>query len=228
MNAQPSLVKAQIDQIVVPAIRLRPLDDAKVADIADSIKEIGLQHPVGIYFNDSTPTLVAGAHRLAAIKKLGWTEIDAIDLSRMSESNRALWEIDENLRRKELTGEELKQHLLRRKEVWDKQQAANKNNGALCATNKSRGRPKGFAESTATKIGKSKSQTNRLLAEAKATTATPAKSTKAVIAPPADILKILKRLIKGKRNLACDELGAIRAYLNEIESAPAVECIRPA
>jgi ParB-like chromosome segregation protein Spo0J len=40
-----------------------------------------------------------GAHRLAAAIKLGWEDIDAIFADGMTEIDRQLWEIDENLMR---------------------------------------------------------------------------------------------------------------------------------
>jgi hypothetical protein len=55
--------------------RLRPLDSAKVAELAASIAELGLLQPIGIRPDG---TLVYGYHRLEACKQLGWTEIPAV------------------------------------------------------------------------------------------------------------------------------------------------------
>src|SRR5262249_48275451 len=76
-----------------------------------------------------------------------------------------------NFARAELSPDEVREHLRRRKEIWDKRQAerkqdAEENNGARCAINRGRGRPKAFAAETAAAVGKSKSQINRQLAKA--------------------------------------------------------------
>src|SRR6266545_2253539 len=74
--------------------------------------------------------------------------------------------------RAELSPDEEREHLRRRKDLWERQKAAAEakamNNGAPCATNRGRGRPKSFAAESAAAIGKSKSQINRRLAESKA------------------------------------------------------------
>ena len=47
--------------------RMRPLDDAKVAELAASIAELGLLQPIGVRPDG---TLVYGYHRLEACKQL--------------------------------------------------------------------------------------------------------------------------------------------------------------
>ena len=75
--------------------RRRKLDAAKVAALADSIKEIGLQHPISVWSEttDSEVHLVAGLHRVEAVKKLGWDDIPCFFLS-LDDPDRRLWEID--------------------------------------------------------------------------------------------------------------------------------------
>ena len=98
--------------------RLRHLDAAKVASIAASMDEIGLQQPVSVWASDdgAIVELVAGAHRVAAANKLGWEKIDCIFVN-MNELDRRLWEIDENLIRADLTDLERAQHTAKRAEV---------------------------------------------------------------------------------------------------------------
>jgi ParB family chromosome partitioning protein len=89
--------------------RLRPLDSAKVAELAASIAELGLLQPIGIRPDG---TLVYGYHRLEACKQLGWTEIPAVVVD--GDDLRAeLAEISENLIRSELTLLERAEHLAR-------------------------------------------------------------------------------------------------------------------
>jgi hypothetical protein len=152
---------------VLVGTRHRKLDPDKVKALADSMKAIGQQQPISVYYGEAGQVhLIAGSHRLEAAKLLGWEKVACI-LVTLSEIDRDLWEIDENLCRAELSAPETREHVHRRKELWERRQAE-KNNGAPCATNRGRGRPKGFAAETAAAVGKSKSQINKLIAEPKA------------------------------------------------------------
>lgn len=91
--------------------RLRVLDEAKVADLAESMKLIGLKQPISVWVDPADqPHLVAGRHRLAAAVKLGWEDIDCIFVH-ADEIERRLWEIAENLHRAELTVAERAEHI---------------------------------------------------------------------------------------------------------------------
>jgi N6-adenosine-specific RNA methylase IME4/ParB-like chromosome segregation protein Spo0J len=76
----------------------RAIDSAKVRELANSMSEIGLINPITV-----TPdkVLITGAHRLAAARLLGWTDIDATEVE-LDDLLERLHEIDENLRRNEL------------------------------------------------------------------------------------------------------------------------------
>ena len=96
--------------------RMRPLDDAKVAELAASIAELGLLQPIGVRPDG---TLVYGYHRLEACKQLGWTEIPAVVVD--GDDLRAeLAEISENLIRNELTLLERAEHLARMRAVYER------------------------------------------------------------------------------------------------------------
>lgn len=103
-----------ISEIKVPAGR-REVKAKDVADLADSIKQVGLLNPITI-----TPdhTLIAGNHRLEAAKHLGWTKIECTvcDISGLLAE---LAEIDENFVRKNLSPIEFGDLLLRRKEIYE-------------------------------------------------------------------------------------------------------------
>lgn len=68
----------RIDQIVVPA-RLRQVSKAKLPPIVASIKESGQLVPIIVWKSpiDSSYRLVDGLHRLAALKQLGSSSIEA-------------------------------------------------------------------------------------------------------------------------------------------------------
>lgn len=142
--------------------RLRSLREAAVTGLVESIGEIGLQVPIsvatgvekregnsdGVSFH-----LVAGNHRLAACKRLGWEEIEA-DIVQMDADERLLWEIDENLCRADLTELERGEHLAARKEVYERlhPQTRQHISGGLARQGEASDKLS-FAEDTATQIG---------------------------------------------------------------------------
>jgi ParB-like chromosome segregation protein Spo0J len=105
-------MKIKIKNIIVPEGR-RPLDQAKVEEIAASIKAIGLLQPIGVQKlaggslisdDNEKVELVFGEHRLAAHQKLGADTIEGIVVGMAEFADHAkLKEIAENLHRAELT-----------------------------------------------------------------------------------------------------------------------------
>lgn len=85
--------------------RLRPVDPSYVQFLARSLDEQGLQHPIVVRPSEQGRwRLVAGAHRLAAAKALGWDEISAEIRDDLKNDDEArLAEIAENLMRRELS-----------------------------------------------------------------------------------------------------------------------------
>lgn len=151
--------------------RLRAVNADKVKQLAESISAVGLLNPVSVIYSDdgATCTLVAGAHRLAAAKLLGWESIDTTEIVG-SELIAQLAEIDENLCRSELTPTQEAEHLARRKEVWEAMEAKSVSGQVypkLSARGRdNEGRPEGFASSTADVTGKSKESINRAIRRA--------------------------------------------------------------
>ena len=86
-----------------------------VKELADSILEVGLINPIMV---DQTHTLIAGLHRLEAMKLLGRTEIECT-VSDLDGLQVELAEIDENFVRKDLSDDEFQEMLLRRKEIYE-------------------------------------------------------------------------------------------------------------
>jgi ParB family transcriptional regulator, chromosome partitioning protein len=110
------LVEAMpVDGIVVGK-RFRQVDQEWANALAQSISTVGLRTPItvrilpeilgadGVALQD-VPVLVAGLHRLEAVKLLGWEDIDAFVVAGDDKDAR-LWEIAENLHRKDLTAQE--------------------------------------------------------------------------------------------------------------------------
>ncbi|MBV8096131.1 MAG: ParB N-terminal domain-containing protein [Acetobacteraceae bacterium] len=90
----------------------RPLQEEIVLSLMDSIREIGLQHPVAVLSAaDGKHHLVAGAHRVDACRRLGeMVEAAVFD----DELEARIWEIDENFARAELSPEQRRQHIAER------------------------------------------------------------------------------------------------------------------
>jgi ParB family chromosome partitioning protein len=95
--------------------RLRPLNAEKVAELAESIAQVGLLQPIGVRPDG---TLVYGYHRLEACKQLGWTDIPAVVVDG-DDLHAELAEISENLIRNELTLLERAEHLARMRAVYE-------------------------------------------------------------------------------------------------------------
>lgn len=100
--------------------RLRAVDPAKVNGIKASIAEIGLRTPITVSASRDGDQwhfrLVAGAHRLEAVKQSGEEYIEAYVMEG-DEDDAALWEIDENFARAELTDAQRAEHHVRREEI---------------------------------------------------------------------------------------------------------------
>src|SRR3546814_15465958 len=115
-------ISVNVDTITIPE-RHRHLDPAKVEPLAESIGRLGLQQPISVWVDTDDTTgeldvvLVAGRHRLEAVKKLGRAEVDAVEVE-LDATDRELWEIDENLMRSELTPDGQREHLRRGKSRW--------------------------------------------------------------------------------------------------------------
>ncbi len=105
--------------ISVSAISINPgrreVRPGDVKELADSILEVGLINPIMV---DQSYTLIAGLHRLEAMKLLGRTEIECT-VSNLDGLQVALAEIDENFVRKDLSDDEFRELLLRRKEIYE-------------------------------------------------------------------------------------------------------------
>ena len=82
----------------------------------------------------------------------------------MTDIDRQLWEIDENLMRAELSPTEMAEHLAKRRELWE----ARRNSAQSLRDIKGPGQPKGFASETAEATGVSKRAVQLATSRAKA------------------------------------------------------------
>jgi len=97
MPQKPKIRKVKIKDIIVNEGR-RGIDYGKVAELAESIKLIGLLNPITIR---KDKVLIAGAHRREACLRLGFTEIECVVLD-CDKLCAELAEVDENLIRNDL------------------------------------------------------------------------------------------------------------------------------
>ena len=98
---QENVMHLSLDEIIVPDSR-RDVDPEIVKHLAASIKEIGLQHPITVQANKGQFTLVAGRHRLEAVRSIGEDRI-AATVVKFNSIEAELWEISENLHRADLS-----------------------------------------------------------------------------------------------------------------------------
>jgi N6-adenosine-specific RNA methylase IME4 len=103
----------KISEIVLNNNR-RKIDELKVKELAESIKQLGLINSITINSNN---VLIAGNHRLEAFKLLGKDEIEVnvLDLNNLLAE---LAEIDENLIRNELHWTDSDKQIARRKVIY--------------------------------------------------------------------------------------------------------------
>ena len=163
----------------------RPLITEAVDKLASSIRDIGLIQPITVRqrsimsggLAEQGFQVVAGHHRVAACRALGWAEIDAIVIEAGEHLQAELIEIDENLCRSELTNSQRAKAVKRRKEIWEalhpvkRAPVCDENNSGHSSPTipeRSAGRPKEFAAETAAVTGEAKRTINQHLARAEA------------------------------------------------------------
>jgi ParB-like nuclease domain len=124
ITLKTTTAKIAADSIDVPD-RMRALDEEKVAELVESIGRQGLMQPIGVRDPNppggGRPTLIWGAHRLAAYLRTdvgrdhtGSQYIPAVCYAPdLPEPWMHILEIEENLRRKELTVQEKAEHTIR-------------------------------------------------------------------------------------------------------------------
>lgn len=107
-----------------PAMALR--DQDRVAELIESIKEIGLINPITVRrcrIEASNPprdgfSVIAGCHRLEAVKQLGWQTIPC-QVVELDDLHAELALIDENLIRRVLSPAEKAHAIARRKTIYE-------------------------------------------------------------------------------------------------------------
>lgn len=131
--SEPKITRLPLDQIIVDdEKRLRPVSEVGVESLIASINELGvIKDPIHVRRkgrgDDIQLVLIAGGHRLAAAKRLGWDEIPARVWADVTDDFATLMEIDDNLSGAELSVLELSVFLAKRKRVYERLHPETKN-----------------------------------------------------------------------------------------------------
>lgn len=145
-------MKIKLFQIKVNEGR-READQEAVHELASSISEVGLMNPITV---DQEYTLIAGLHRLEAVKLLGWTEVECT-VSDLDGLLAQLAEIDENLIRRGLDCVDEGEQLARRKKIYEQLHPEARQGQRNGQTSKNETvsflETKSFAQDTAEKLG---------------------------------------------------------------------------
>ena len=159
-------MRMKISEIKVNPGR-RDTQQRNVEELARSIAAVGLMNPITVTQDN---TLIAGLHRLEAVKLLGWTEIECV-VSEADGLQAELAEIDENFVRAGLSHRELGDLLLRRKELYEaihpETRQGQRNGQTAKNANFSLLETKSFAQDTADKLGVSKRTVEQLVQTAR-------------------------------------------------------------
>ncbi len=155
--------------------RHRALSDDAVKRLAASLKDIGLRQPISVRIVDEmlvageltagVPVLVAGAHRLAAAKLLGWDRIDCLEVED-DPISAEMWELAENLHRMDLTKEQRDEHIRRYAELLEARREVQSRQNVAIESKRDDGRghrPEGVAAQIAKDTGLSKRTVERAL-----------------------------------------------------------------
>ncbi|MDN5785716.1 ParB N-terminal domain-containing protein [Pseudorhodobacter sp.] len=102
------------------AKRARSFDPAWAEALAGIISQQGLLNPITVRIVGETYRLVAGLHRLEAMRLMGADSIPAMISAATSDDAARLEEVMENLGRNELIALDRCQHLYELKQVWER------------------------------------------------------------------------------------------------------------
>lgn len=163
----PTVLRVRSEDVQIEDVQVgerRPVNPDKVKMLAESIREIGLHHPIGI---TEDGRLIHGLHRIEAYKVLGRATIPAL-IHSLDSLHAGLAEIDENLLRHPLTDLEEGQALKRRKEIYEALHPETKHGGdrksRAAKSKRQNGALKSFAQDTADRTGRSKRSVQRTVA----------------------------------------------------------------
>jgi ParB-like chromosome segregation protein Spo0J len=210
-----------LSEIIVPDSRMRELRIELVEQLSESIIERGLLQPIVLSPFGSRFKLVAGRHRLEAVKRLGGhLTIKAVVLETIDADQALFAEIDENLIRADLSPAERALHLATRKELYERLHpetrrgvAGGKVRQGAASANLS------FAESTAKATHKSKRTVQREVARGKIANVADAVGTSLDSADELDVLAKLPESVQRDLIAQAKSGKRVTAKVGKIEGA---------
>jgi hypothetical protein len=139
----------------------RPLDEAAVAALAESIAKIGLINPIRCRVSGDGWEVVTGSHRLAAYSSLGLVDIEAVVYD-PDDLHAELAMIDENLCRSELSPADRARQTARRKAIYEEMHPETRHGGDRTEASRQLGDlSERFTADTATVSGRSERAVQR-------------------------------------------------------------------
>lgn len=168
---QRRVIREAVENIYIAPGR-RAVRDAAVAELAQSISLVGLLNPIVVRhvagevtmgdgeIVDSAYHLVFGQHRLAAVKLLGWQEIDC-EVIDVSARRARMLEITENLHRADLTELERAEQTAEWLRLADEEDAEEVQQDILAQVGPKPGRPQSGVRAAAREIGVERHQAQR-------------------------------------------------------------------
>lgn len=109
-----NFISIPLDQIVVLRDDRQRKELRGIDELAESIHRLGLIHPIVI---DENSVLVAGERRLTAVRSLGWTHIPAQYSRDVEPMYLHALELEENVKRQDITWQERCDALLKYKDI---------------------------------------------------------------------------------------------------------------
>ena len=103
---------------IVRSKSARSLNIEVIEQLKSSVERLGLLNPITVRKNGDGYELIAGGHRLEAVRQLGLAEIECIVIEAVG-LEAELATIDENLCRAELTPVQFSKQLVRRKAIYE-------------------------------------------------------------------------------------------------------------
>lgn len=207
--------------ILVPEGR-GPLDEGVVASLVDSIAKTGLLNPITVWRpSGTTPYLIAGHHRLEAVRRLRHDTIRCVVLSdheATSEVDARLAEVAENLHRREITAAERADLIVSYADIVREREAqiqVAQPDPPEVGYRKPPPQKQGIASRVAADLGLGKATVNRALARSRAPASVeaPPPPSAPVSTEPRDLLALRRAWAN-----ACAE--SRERFLAEVQSTP--------
>jgi ParB-like chromosome segregation protein Spo0J len=150
-----------LDQIDFPA-NARPTHADKVRELANSIRRLGLQTLPTVVERDGRYMLIAGRHRLEALRVIGRDPID-VRVVDFDDIEARLWTISENLHRNELNALQRSEHIAEWIRLTEANGVSSQVETKIAKDGSARGRPESGVNAAARELGVNKAEAHRAI-----------------------------------------------------------------